>query len=176
MLHKLQAVRDKGIRHTFQGCRDYGDVRTPRGPDGTADPAHGTRVVTQHRMRRGLLTAVVVAVGLVGCGGGGGDRSDVVRVGGVEYVLECVAVRPEARADEVSGQYQTAAGKSGGVVETYRLADLPRRLIIAVTGPADVLCPRAEVPGTGVAFSSETDLGTVRELIRPHLADPGGDR
>ncbi len=54
-------------------------------------------------------------------------------------------------------------------VSVHSVEGLPADDIVAVTGPAGVICPDSEEPGNGVAFSSRTDIDTVNREIAPFL-------
>ena len=98
----------------------------------------------------------------------GGDCPDIVSRDGTDYVLmfQCPAVQAALHRSPRDGVIQPALhGASDVDVSTFAIAGLPADEVIAVVGPSSVVCPDGSVPGSGVAFSSETDAETTARRI-----------
>jgi hypothetical protein len=124
----------------------------------------------------GLLAVAVAVVGLlalpifIGEGEceGGSDCPDIATREGTDYVLmfECDAVQTGLRRSPKDGVMNPALpGAPEANVSTFAIAGLPADEVIAVEGPRDVVCPDGPVPGSGVAFSSQTDAETTARRI-----------
>lgn len=98
-----------------------------------------------------------------------GDASGVVMLGSEEYVVTCSSVREDARSEPQQVEYRPAGGGDSVNVTAHKLDGLSEDEIVAVTGPADVLCADASNPGSGVAFSSKMGIETVNQEIEPLL-------
>jgi hypothetical protein len=121
------------------------------------------------RLSLSMLAVLLMSLGAVGCSRG--DKTDVVRAGGVEYVLDCTPVRTDARGAQVSGRFSSASREVTADVATYDLGTLPRDRVIAVAGPPEHICPRGAVPGSAVAFSPKTDLASTLRDIGPFVVE-----
>lgn len=117
------------------------------------------------------VVALMVLPNLIGEGecGEGGDCPDIVTRDGTEYVLmfQCDAVPTGLRRSPKDGVMNPALYRAPETtVSTFAIAGLPADEVIAVEGPSDVVCPDGPVPGSGVAFSSQTDAETAARRIR----------
>lgn len=104
----------------------------------------------------------------------GGDCSDIVTRDGTDYVLmfACDAVQAGLHRSHEDGVMNPALpGAPEAHVSTFAIAGLPVDEVIAVVGPRAVVCPGGPVPGSGVAFSlntdAETTAGRIRTILQP---------
>jgi hypothetical protein len=152
-----------------------------RRDQGSAAPSGVVDTVEKPSRRRATAVFALLAVGvgvvavmvLPNVIGGhdcerGGDCPDIVSRDGTDYVMlfQCQAVRAEVHRSPREGVFSPALhGASDVDVSTFAIAGLPADEVVAVVGPIGVVCPDGYVPGSGVAFSSETDAQTTVRRI-----------
>jgi len=86
--------------------------------------------------------------------------------------VTCSDVREDVLSGPADAEYRPAGGGRETTVTIHTLRGLPRDEIVGVTGPRDVICAEGDTPGSGVAFSFDTDIETVNKKIEPLLVRP----